>query len=545
MMSANVNADTESTSTNSTLKDVKKPFIHGYRDYMGDGLNYDAIFWTKPESDLEVVGYEFRYSDDDGRTWTEHTLVGSDALVWRNTTHGNGYWEERDMYFQVRADFGDEGFGPWSHMLFIRWHEIGYVYPFTYDTPSVTGHREILANGKVNDTINWSGKPDDFDVVGYDIRYRSRNTGAYQYIHIDDATIQTWSSLDDEGLELNDVERRFHVSYLIEYGGEVIASDYSYPFFLRSETIDRSITPSVSVVREAIEGGVIDTVSWGKHPDQEYVNQYNVSWTNDGGKTWPDWPFESGYIPDKNKRTWNNLDDAGEVWSNTRRGFRVRYGYYIGNVHSSGPWSEIVYVDPIEEEIGETDVSVSITVSPATTVAHTETVTLTAQVSDPTQVASYLWKRTPGGKYDLSTTASLTLGGAKWPNSPGNRTFRVTVTLNDGSQIAAEETIAFTDPPPPPPAQDVSVSITVSPSTSVLHTETVTLTAQVSDPAQVASYLWKRVPNGKYDLSTTGSLTLQGHKWPDSAGTRTFQVTVSLNDGSQVTAEQPIVFTNP
>ena len=196
---------------------------------------------------------------------------------------------------------------------------------------------------------------------------------------------------------------------------------------------------------------------------------------------------------------------------------------------------------PICTDDNETDLELTISVSPSVLVPHTEEVTLTAQVSDPTQVASYLWKRVPNGAHDLSTTGSLTLGGAKWPNSPGNRTFRVTITLNDGTQIAAEQSIAFTNPPP---ADDVSVSISVSPATSVPHTETVTLTAQVSDPSRVASYLWKKV-GGKYDLSTTEALTLYGHKWPDSAGTRTFQVTVTLNDGSQVTADQPIAFTNP
>ena len=177
----------------------------------------------------------------------------------------------------------------------------------------------------------------------------------------------------------------------------------------------------------------------------------------------------------------------------------------------------------------------------STTVAHTEEVTLTAHVSGPAQVASYHWMRV-GGAFDLSYSASLTLGGAEWPHSPGVRTFRVTVTLNDGSQITADQTITFTAPPTPP--EDVSVSITVSPDTTVAHTEEVTLTANVSDPSQVASYHWMRV-GGVYDLSYSASLTLGGAAWPHSSGTRNFRVTVTLNGGSQVVAEQAIVFTNP
>ena len=78
-------------------------------------------------------------------------------------------------------------------------------------------------------------------------------------------------------------------------------------------------------------------------------------------------------------------------------------------------------------------------------------------MSDPSQVASYLWRRVPNGAFDLSTAESLTLHGDAWPNSAATRTFRVTVTLNDGSEITADQTITFTDPSPspnPPPAPE-------------------------------------------------------------------------------------------
>ena len=138
----------------------------------------------------------------------------------------------------------------------------------------------------------------------------------------------------------------------------------------------------------------------------------------------------------------------------------------------------------------------------------------------------------------------MTLGGSKWPNGAGTRTFQAIVTLNDGSQVTAEQSITFTNPPPPPPSQDVSVSITVSPSTTVAHSETVTLTATASDPSQVASYRWAHV-GGSSNLSTQQSVTLGGSKWPNGPGTRTFQAIVTLSDGSQAMAEQSIAFTNP
>ena len=186
------------------------------------------------------------------------------------------------------------------------------------------------------------------------------------------------------------------------------------------------------------------------------------------------------------------------------------------------------------------EVELDIAVSPATSVAYTEEVTLMAEVSDPAQVASYRWAHV-GGWHRIGTQQSLTLGGTDWPNSPGTRTFQVIVTLNDGSEITAEQAIAFTNPPPPP---DVSVSIAVSPSTTVAYIDEVTLTANVSDPAQVASYRWAHV-GGWHRIGTQQWVTLGGAGWPNSPGTRTFQAIVTLNDGSQVTAEQAITFTNP
>lgn len=131
------------------------------------------------------------------------------------------------------------------------------------------------------------------------------------------------------------------------------------------------------------------------------------------------------------------------------------------------------------------------------------------------------------------------------------------VTLLDGSQVAAEQPITFKNPNPAPsqPSQGVpqsAISIAASPSTTVAHTETVTLTASVSDPTQVASYRWAHV-GGSQDLSIYQQVTDGGTKvtigadgrWPSSPGTRTFKVIVTLNDGSEITAEKSIAFTNP
>ena len=189
------------------------------------------------------------------------------------------------------------------------------------------------------------------------------------------------------------------------------------------------------------------------------------------------------------------------------------------------------------------NVSLSIAVFPATTVPHTEEVTLTANASDPAYVTSYHWAHV-GGWHTLSRQQSVTLGGAMWPKSAGTRTFRATITLYDGSQVTAEQSIAFINPPPPPPPAGVSVSISVSPGTSVPHNEQVTLTAEVSGPAQVASYRWAHV-GGWHRIGTQQSVTLGGTDWPHGPGTRTFQAIVTLSDGSQVIAEQSIAFTNP
>ena len=196
----------------------------------------------------------------------------------------------------------------------------------------------------------------------------------------------------------------------------------------------------------------------------------------------------------------------------------------------------------------------SITVSPATTVAHNETVTLTANISDSSvQVDYYYWVRVEDGKRLTPrglAHQSLTLGGADWPDSAGTWTFKA-IAVVDAKQNTAKQRITFTEPASSQPPQNVpqgvpppAVSITTSPSTTVAHTETVTLTAHVTDPTQVASYRWAHV-GGWHKLSTQQSVTLGGANWPKGPGTRTFQAIVTLNDGSEITTEQAITFTNP
>ena len=89
----------------------------------------------------------------------------------------------------------------------------------------------------------------------------------------------------------------------------------------------------------------------------------------------------------------------------------------------------------------------SITVSPATTVSHAEKVTLIANVFSPAQVQSYRWAHV-GGSHRIGTAQALTLGGSGWPTSPGTRTFVVTVTFTDGSQLTASQAISFINPLP-------------------------------------------------------------------------------------------------
>ena len=91
---------------------------------------------------------------------------------------------------------------------------------------------------------------------------------------------------------------------------------------------------------------------------------------------------------------------------------------------------------------------------------------------------------------------------------------------------------------------EVELAIAVSSAMSVPYTEEVTLTVHVFAPAQVASCRWAHV-GGWHRIGTQQSVTLGGTAWPNGSGTRTFQVIVTLSDGSQVTAEQAIAFTNP
>ena len=191
-----------------------------------------------------------------------------------------------------------------------------------------------------------------------------------------------------------------------------------------------------------------------------------------------------------------------------------------------------------------TEPPLRIEVIPATTVAHSEDVSLTAKVSNHADVKSYRWAHI-GGSQNMGTAQTLTIDGSGWPTSPGTRTFEVTVTFNDGTQLTASQAISFTKPTNPPLAPGATLSISVSPATTVAHSEDVSLTANVSNHAdKVKSYRWAHV-GGDQNMGTAQTLTIDGSGWPTSPGTRTFEVTVTFTDGSQLTASQAISFTKP
>ena len=87
------------------------------------------------------------------------------------------------------------------------------------EKPVVTATREVLANGKVNDTMLWDAPENSEGLVGYDTR-RTTNGGYSWWTshgYVDDINQLSWSAKDDAGQEWRNIRRGFQVRY--HFGG--------------------------------------------------------------------------------------------------------------------------------------------------------------------------------------------------------------------------------------------------------------------------------------------------------------------------------------
>lgn len=164
--------------------------------------------------------------------------------------------------------------------------------------------------------------------------------------------------------------------------------------------------------------------------------------------------------------------------------------------------------------------------------------TVTATASDPDgSIASYFWEKLSGPSATESgnTTATLTLTNLV----EGTYQYRVIVTDNQGATASDEVRVnVFAANQPPVVTAPADVVIT-------LPTSSVVLNATASDPdGTIASYLW-------INLSGPGIPTLSGATTASLsasnliAGTYSFRITVTDNDGATAADEVNVVVQTP
>ena len=330
------------------------PVIYGKRIVDSNYDAIDTVYWEPTTSHIdEVVGYYFRLAG--GQTpwaeWIEIYIDDPNVTSWNNVDDGDGPYEEGwERWFQVRYDFGDNGLGPWSDKLIIEMFDDfkEYIYPdtITSQVPTVTASREVLANGKVKDTMTWTTLDNMGYLIGYDTR-RTTDGGRTWWTsdgYVDDPAVLTWNSKDDAGQEWRNVRRGFQVRYDFGPGGygwwsKIFYVDEQAPPSNPNDP-DTSQVPTVTASREILSNGKVkDTINWTAPNNTNGLVGYDTRRTiNDGGHWWT----SGGYVSDPSVTTWNSQDNAGQEWDNRRRGFQVRYDF---GSDGYGPWSEIFYID--------------------------------------------------------------------------------------------------------------------------------------------------------------------------------------------------------
>lgn len=182
------------------------------RELLSNGKVRDTIYWTpNPVSD-EVTGYETRRTTDEGRSWwTSNGYVDDpNRLTWNSKDDAGQEWRNIRRGFQVRYAYGRELYGPWSEIFYLT-----PVIPDTRQVPTITALREVLSNGKVNDTLIWDRPDNSTGLAGYDIR-RTTDGGQTWWTsngYVDDPAVLTWNAVDDADGPWRNIRRGFQVRY--------------------------------------------------------------------------------------------------------------------------------------------------------------------------------------------------------------------------------------------------------------------------------------------------------------------------------------------
>ena len=327
------------------------PTVTATRELFTNGEVKDTINWTPPDNPIGLLGHDIRWTIDDGETWgTQNGYVTSALqLTWNSQDDGLQEWDNTRRGFQVRYDFGGYiGYGPWSETVYLDPKSLSSDPndPATSQVPTVTATREVLANGKVKDTINWTAPDNTTGLVGYDTR-RTTDDGSTWWTsdgYVDDPAVLTWNSQDNAGQEWDNIRRGFQVRYDFGSDGygpwsDIFYRNYREPSYNPGDPVTSQI-PTVTGTRIILSNGKVkDTINWTAPANTTGLVGYDTRRTTDSGYTW--WT-SGGYVSDPNVTTWNSKDNAGQEWDNRIRGFQVRYDF---GSDGYGPWSYTFYLD--------------------------------------------------------------------------------------------------------------------------------------------------------------------------------------------------------
>ncbi|GBR76206.1 Por secretion system C-terminal sorting domain-containing protein [Candidatus Termititenax persephonae] len=170
----------------------------------------------------------------------------------------------------------------------------------------------------------------------------------------------------------------------------------------------------------------------------------------------------------------------------------------------------------------------------------TDTATLDGSASSDSDgsISGYLWTQVskPSGAPDATLSnanaANATVGGLQ----QGTYVFRLKVTDNDGAEATDDITVTVNAaPPPPPPPNTAPTANAGTDQTITLPTDTATLDGSASSDSDgsIASYEWTQTAGPVTATISSSGNSSTGVGGLTTAGTYTFQLKVTDNEGAE------------